>query len=82
MNLAQFVHEENALALSPRGGLHDPGGVRIFLEFFDENNIVARENIGHRHNVHVDQVASLVAFCDGVAFLVHILAETLDVLDH
>ena len=65
-----------------RRRFHDPGGVRISPEFLHKDYVVAGQNVSHRHDVKVDQVAVLVTLRDRIVRLLHILAEALDVLHH
>lgn len=64
------------------GRLHDPGGVRVALELLHKYGVVARQHVCHGHHVHVHVVAIGVLLGDGVAFLLHVLSPSLDILNH
>ena len=82
LNLFQFVHEEDTFALGTGGWLHDPGSTWVLFEFFNEDGVILRKDIGHGHDVKVTEVALLILFGNGVVFLFHFFPESLDILDH
>ena len=45
LDLRQLVDDENALALGPRRGLHDPHGVGVASELLHEQRVVCGEQI-------------------------------------
>ena len=80
--MVKFVHEENALALGFRTGFHDPHDIGVAAEFFYENCIVSRENIGVGDDVHIDIIPLFILFSNRVILFFHILAVALDILAH
>lgn len=62
--------------------LHNPGGVRLPSKLFNENVVIAREDIGLRYDVHIDVTAELVLLSELGIFPLELLAVTLDVLYH
>ena len=65
-----------------RRRFHDPSGVRISPELLHKDYVVAGQNVSHRHDVKVDQVAVLVTLRNRIVCFLHIFAKALDVLHH
>ena len=82
MNLTQLVDEKDALALGARSWLHDPRCVGVLPELLLEDYVVAGQDVRHRNNVQVDEVALLIALGDWIVLFFHILSETLEVFYH
>jgi hypothetical protein len=82
LNLLQFVYQEDTLALGSAVWLHDPGGVGVLFKLFNENSVIAWQDIGHWNNVHIEQVSVLVSLSNWVIVFFHVFAETLDILYH
>ncbi len=64
LQLCQFSYQKYALALCSVRGFHDPGSIRLATELFNEDIIVAWEDVCQRDDIHINVSAQFVLFSE------------------
>ena len=78
----ELVDEKDTFSLRSCGRLHDPRLVWLSSEFILEDRVIARQDVSHRNDLHVDEISRCIFFSQRIAFFLHFSPEAFDVLHH